>query len=85
MSLHIIRTTFALCLLAGGSAVAQQASDDRLSLAVSGQAFYGPDILTFGSADSLTDLSARTLQEELFFGVGYRFLTMLCEVKSWLR
>lgn len=31
----------------------------RLGLAVSGQAFYGPDILTFGSADSLTDLSAR--------------------------
>jgi hypothetical protein len=26
---------------------------------VSGQAFYGPDILTFGSADNLTDLSAR--------------------------
>jgi hypothetical protein len=74
----------------------------RLGLAVSGQAFYGPDILTFGSADSLTDLSARvelnvaprftafggmrwfefdltegggerTLQEELFVGVGYRF------------
>lgn len=31
----------------------------RLGLAVSGQAFYAPDILTFGSADSLTDLSAR--------------------------
>jgi hypothetical protein len=52
----------------------------RLGLAVSGQAFYGPDILTFGSADSLTDLSARvesggkrTLQEELFVGAGYRF------------
>ena len=74
----------------------------RLGLAVSGQAFYGPDILTFGSADSLTDLSARvemnvaprltafggmrwfefdltegegtrTLQEEVFVGVGYRF------------
>jgi hypothetical protein len=74
----------------------------RLGLAVSGQAFYGPDILTFGSADSMTDLSARvemniaprltafggmrwfefdlaegagerTLQEELFVGVGYRF------------
>lgn len=28
-------------------------------LAVVGQAFYAPDILTFGSADSLTDLSAR--------------------------
>ena len=74
----------------------------RLGLAVSGHAFYGPDILTFGSADTLTDLSARvemniapqvtafggmrwfefdltegggerTLQEELFVGVGYRF------------
>jgi hypothetical protein len=74
----------------------------QLGLAVSGQAFYGPDILTFGSADSLTDLSARveigvaprltafggmrwfefdlaegagerTLQEEVFVGVGYRF------------
>ena len=74
----------------------------RLGLAVSGQAFYAPDILTFGSADSLTDLSARvevnfaprltafggmrwfefdltdgagerTLQEEVFVGVGYRF------------
>ena len=30
-----------------------------MGLAVSGQAFYGPDILTFGSADCLTDLSAR--------------------------
>ena len=74
----------------------------QLGLAVSGQAFYGPDILTFGSADNLTDLSARvemnvaprltafggmrwfefdltegagerTLQEEVFVGVGYRF------------
>jgi hypothetical protein len=26
---------------------------------LSGQAFYGPDILTFGTADNLTDLSAR--------------------------
>ncbi len=30
-----------------------------LGLAISGQAFYAPDILTFGSADNLTDLSAR--------------------------
>jgi len=74
----------------------------RMGLAVSGQAFYAPDILTFGSADNLTDLSARVemqvgpeliafggmrwfefdltegggttkLQDELFFGVGYRF------------
>jgi hypothetical protein len=76
--------------------------NQRMGLAVSGQAFYAPDILTFGSADKLTDLSARvelgvaprviafggmrwfefdltegggerTLQEELFFGFGYRF------------
>jgi hypothetical protein len=76
---------------------------DRASgLALSGQAFYAPDILTFGSANNLTDLSARaevrvqprltifggmrwfefeltegagdrTLQEELFAGVGWRF------------
>ncbi|MGH8241951.1 MAG: YfaZ family outer membrane protein [Steroidobacteraceae bacterium] len=76
---------------------------DRTSgLAISGQAFYAPDILTFGSADNLTDLSARlelrlqprltvyggmrwfefeltdgegdrTLQEELFAGMGWRF------------
>jgi hypothetical protein len=74
----------------------------RMGLALSGQAFYAPDILTFGSADSLTDLSARaelqvapqvlafggmrwfefdlidgggerTLQEELFVGIGYQF------------
>lgn len=31
----------------------------KLGLAVSGKAFYGPDILTFGTADNLTDLSAR--------------------------
>jgi len=31
----------------------------RLGLAVSGQAYCAPDILMFGSADSLTDLSAR--------------------------
>ena len=74
-------------------------------LAVSAQAFYAPDILTFGTADSLTDLSARleyelqprlnvfagmrwfefelieeidgsderTLQEELFAGMAWRF------------
>ena len=76
--------------------------NQRMGLALSGQAFYAPDILTFGAADSLTDLSARaelqvgpqmlafggmrwfefeliegggerTLQEELFVGVGYRF------------
>jgi YfaZ precursor len=76
--------------------------DPSRGLAVSGQAFYSPDILTFGSADNLTDLSARvevnvaekvqafvgmrwfefdltegrgkrTLQDEAFVGVGYRF------------
>jgi hypothetical protein len=30
-----------------------------MGLAVTGQAFYAPDILTFGSADNLVDLSAR--------------------------
>ena len=30
-----------------------------MGLAIAGHAFYGPDILTFGSADSLTDLGAR--------------------------
>lgn len=78
--------------------------DSRSGLAVAGHAFYAPDILTFGTADNLTDLSARvevrvqprltvfagmrwfefelveeavrserTLQEELFAGVGWRF------------
>lgn len=74
----------------------------RLQLAVAGHAYYAPDILTFGSADNLTDLMARaeigfgdrvtafggmrwfefdlvegegerTLQEELFVGLAYRF------------
>jgi len=75
------------------------------NIAVSAQAFYAPDILTFGTADSLTDLSARvefelqdrltvfggmrwfefelieeidgnderTLQEELFAGLAWKF------------
>lgn len=30
-----------------------------LGLAIAGHAFYSPDILTFGSADNLTDLGAR--------------------------
>jgi hypothetical protein len=76
--------------------------DRSNGFAVSGQAFYSPDILTFGSANNLTDLSARaefrvqprmtifggmrwfefeltegeedrTLQEELFAGVAWRF------------
>jgi hypothetical protein len=76
--------------------------DAQRRLALVGEAFYAPDILTFGTADNLTDLSARvelgfgqrmtgfagmrwfefdliegggvrTLQEEVFAGVGYRF------------
>jgi hypothetical protein len=48
--------------------------DPARGLAVSGQAYYAPDILTFGSADNLTDGSGkRTLQQEAFVGVGYRF------------
>ncbi|MGH8249156.1 MAG: hypothetical protein ACREVI_00430 [Steroidobacteraceae bacterium] len=78
--------------------------DSRSGLAIAGQAFHAPDVLTFGSADNLTDLSARiemrlqprliafggmrwfefeltpgsvpterTLQEELFVGVGWKF------------
>lgn len=31
----------------------------RLNLAIAGHAYYAPDILTFGSADNLTDLMAR--------------------------
>ncbi len=41
--------------------------DRNSRLAVAGSAFYSPDILTFGSADNLTDLSAR-----LEIGVGPR-------------
>jgi hypothetical protein len=31
----------------------------RMGLALAGHAYYAPDILTFGAADNLTDLSAR--------------------------
>ena len=76
--------------------------DRRRGLAIVGHAYLAPDILTFGSADQLTDLGARaelslaprllgfagmrwfefdltegggerTLQEELFAGVGWQF------------
>ncbi len=76
--------------------------DKDLDLAVTGYAYYAPDILTFGSADNVTDFSAqlelpiskqmkafagmrwfeldltegggtKTLQDELFVGLGYRF------------
>jgi hypothetical protein len=33
--------------------------DRRSGLAIAGHAFYAPDIMTFGSADNLTDLGAR--------------------------
>lgn len=33
--------------------------DRRSGLAIAGHAFYAPDIVTFGSADNLTDLGAR--------------------------
>ena len=50
---------------------------DRSSgLAISGQAYYSPDILTFGSANNLTDLSARAeirLQPRLTVFVGMRW------------
>ena len=76
--------------------------NQQLGLAIAGHAYYAPDILTFGTADNLTDLMARaeielaeqvtvfggmrwfefdltegggekTLQEEVFVGLGYRF------------
>ena len=76
--------------------------DTDSGFAVVGEAYYAPDILTFGAANNLTDLSARlevmlqqrltlfggfrwfefdlaeaedtrTLQEEFFVGVGWRF------------
>lgn len=50
---------------------------DRTSgLAISGQAYYAPDILTFGSANNLTDLSARAeirLQPRLTVFAGMRW------------
>lgn len=76
--------------------------NERLGLALAGHAYYAPDILTFGSADNLTDFAARveialadrvtafggmrwfefdlteglgerTLQKEIYVGLGYRF------------
>ena len=76
--------------------------DTDSGFAVVGEAYYAPDILTFGAANNIMDLSARveirlqqrltvfggmrwfefdlaegestrTLQEELFAGVGWRF------------
>jgi hypothetical protein len=50
--------------------------DRRSGLALAGQAFYAPDILTFGSADNITDLSARAeirLQPRLTVYGGMRW------------
>jgi len=50
--------------------------DERRRFAVSGQAFYAPDILTFGTANNLKDLSARgevqVADRVMVFG-GYRW------------
>ena len=46
-------------LAASLGAVVRMELNRRSGLAVVGHAFYAPDILTFGSADRLTDLSAR--------------------------
>jgi hypothetical protein len=46
-----------------------------MGLAVTGQAYYAPDILTFGSADNIVDLSARAevgLAERLILFGGVR-------------
>jgi hypothetical protein len=48
----------------------------KWGLAVSGRAFYGPDILTFGTADNLTDLSARVelqVDEDIMLFAGMRW------------
>ena len=50
--------------------------DKDLDLAVAGYAYYAPDILTFGSADQLSDLSAQLeipLSKELKGFAGYRW------------
>lgn len=48
----------------------------RLGFAVAGHAYYAPDILTFGSADNLTDLGARVeigLAEQVIAFGGMRW------------
>jgi hypothetical protein len=50
--------------------------DPTSGFAISGQAYYAPDILTFGTADNLTDLSARAeirLQPRLTIFGGMRW------------
>lgn len=53
-------------------------SRDR-GLAVRGKAYYAPDILTFGSADNLTDLSARAeinVSRDLLAFAGMRWFEL---------
>jgi hypothetical protein len=50
--------------------------DRRRGIAVVGHAFYAPDVLSFGSADNLTDFMARgeiRLSERLLGFAGYRW------------
>lgn len=51
----------------------------RNELAIVGSAFYSPDVLTFGSADNLTDLSARAearLTERVLVFAGFRWFEL---------
>jgi len=50
--------------------------DRNSGFAIAGQAFYAPDVLTFGTADNLTDLSARVevrVQSQLTVFGGMRW------------
>jgi hypothetical protein len=52
---------------------------ENYGIAIVGSAFYGPDILTFGSADNLTDFMARAeirLNERLVGFAGYRWFEL---------
>jgi hypothetical protein len=49
------------------------------ALAVVGTAFYSPDVLTFGSADNVTDFAARAeirLRERIVGFAGYRWFEL---------
>jgi hypothetical protein len=48
-------------------------------IAIVGNAFYSPDVLTFGTADNITDFEARAemrLNQQLMGFVGYRWFEM---------
>ena len=63
-----------MALSIGAEARLEISGDGKL--AVAAQAFYAPDILTFGTADSLTDLGARVefeLQPRLTVFAGMRW------------